>query len=368
MVSVDSPWSTTIDGIRAGFVVLAVPRFGHGLLSYYLPAALLLLTGCGSAGSAAFAPPVAQPGSGLAAGSTQGRAADELLIGGGRRRGTPPPAARIGNCPVMPLNNAWNTDVSAAPIDAHSADYLAAMNAATKTLSLDFPAPGAGIPVNVVNEQPAQYAPITFTLYAAESDPGPYPIPAHPLVQTENGDHHMIVVNTATCDLYETWATQIAASGAVSAGAGAHFSLLSNALRPDGWTSADAAGLPIFPGLVKYDEVAAGAMNHALRFSMSATAARHIAPATHHAGSSTAAYAPPMGLRVRLKASFDLSGFTGQNLVIAQSLQKYGMILADNGGDFAISGTEDARWNSDGLNPLRGIPASALEVVDAPAP
>jgi hypothetical protein len=351
--------------------VLSIPRFGHGLLSCCLPATLLL-AGCGGGGASSFAPPVTQPASASAAvasSTTAGRVTDNLIAtGGGRRYGRISPTAKVGSCPVFPLNNAWNTDISSAPVDAHSADYLTAMNASTKSLTLDFPAPGAGIPVNVVNEQPAQYSPIAFTLYAAESDPGPYPIPANPLIQTENGDHHMIVVNTATCDLYETWLTTVAANGTVSAANGAHFSLLSNALRPDGWTSADAAGLPIFPALVKYDEVASGVMNHALRFSMSATASHHIYPATHDSGSSTAAYAPPMGLRVRLKASYDLSGLTGQSLVMAQTLKKYGMILADNGGDFAISGTEDSRWDSASLNPFRGIPASALEVVDAPAP
>ncbi len=329
-----------------------------------------MLAGCG--GGAALAPAVIQPAStgSIVPRANAGRAADGVVAtGGGRRYGRITPMAHVGGCPVFPLNNAWNTDVSAAPVDANSANYLAAMNAGTEPLALDFPAPGAGIPVNVVNEAPAQFAPITFTLYGAESDPGPYPIPANPLIQTENGDHHMIVVNTATCDLYETWLTTVAANGAVSAGDGAHFSLLSNALRPDGWTSADAAGLPIYPGLVKYDEVAAGVMNHALRFSMSSTAKKHIYPATHDAGSSTAAaFAPPMGLRVRLKASYDLSGLTGQSLVIAQTLQKYGMILADNGGDFGISGEEDTRWDSNALNAFRAIPASALEVVDAPTP
>jgi hypothetical protein len=217
-----------------------------------------------------------------------------------------------------------------------------------------------GIPYNVVNPPaPKLYATFTFT-YASQSDPGPYPIPQNPLIEA-GSDLHMLVVDSKTCTDYETFDTSL--SPAYTAGSGAVFPLNTNRLRPDGWTSADAAGLPILAGLVRYDETAAGAINHALRFTMPATSAGYIHPATHDAPTSSNPNAPPMGLRLRLKASYGLSGFTGESLVVLTALKKYGMFLADNGSAFFISGATDTRWNDNDLDQLKSVPASALEVV-----
>jgi hypothetical protein len=270
---------------------------------------------------------------------------------------------RIGPCPVFPATNAWNTDISHAPVDPHSAQYLASMQAASHRITLDFPSPVGGVPYDVMAARPSDFHTVDYTVYGAESDRVPFPIPAHPHIQA-NGDHHLIVVDTAACMLYELWLTKIDAAG-VHAGCGARFDLRSNAERPDGWTSADAAGLAIFPGLVKYDETATGTIRHALRFTVGATAAAHRPPARHQAPRNPVAWSPPMGLRLRLKASYDISALTGRNRTIARALQTYGMILADNGGEFAISGAPDPRWDSASLDPLREIPASAFEVIAA---
>ncbi len=202
-----------------------------------------------------------------------------------------------------------------------------------------------GIPWQVV---PASQAavPMTFT-YADESDPGPYPFPANALVEggaNSGGDMHVLVIQQGSCELYETWNTTYAGPG-WKAGSGAKFSLSSDALRPDGWTSADAAGLPVLPGLVKISEVNAGVINHALRFTVSKSQQGYIHPATHAAGSSNTSL-PPMGLRVRLKASFDLSGFSGPSLVILTAMKQYGLILADNGSNWYVSGDSDDGWTN----------------------
>ncbi len=268
----------------------------------------------------------------------------------------------IGPCSVFPANNAWNRDIANAPTDPHSAEYLASMQASSRSLTLDFTGPGGGIPVNVVSMPRAAFVPIAFTMYAPESDPGPYPIPPNVIVEPR-ADAHLIVVDTATCGLYEMWNAKLASSGWTAAN-GATFDLTANTQRPDSWTSADAAGLPIFPGLVKYDELASGTMAHALRFTMSATAATHRFPATHHAARNATAWSPPMGLRMRLRAGYDTSALHGQALVMATTLKRYGMILADNGGDFAITGATDTRYDASALDPIRAIPANAFEVVD----
>jgi hypothetical protein len=187
---------------------------------------------------------------------------------------------------------------------------------------------------------------MTFN-YADESDPGPYPFPANALVEggaNSGGDMHVLVIDTGTCTLYETWSSTYKGPG-WSCGSGAKFDLSSNALRPAGWTSADAAGLAVLPGLVKVSEVNAGAINHALRFTVSKTQAGFIHPATHQAGSNNASL-PPMGLRLRLKASFDLSKFSGPALVILTAMKQYGIILADNGSNWYISGDSDDAWSS----------------------
>jgi hypothetical protein len=267
------------------------------------------------------------------------------------------------NCPIFPADNVWNTDISHLPVAANSAAMIQSIGLTTG-LHPDFgtvwDGQPNGIPYNVVSDsQPKVH--LSF-LYAGESDPGPYPIPTNPQIEA-GSDRHLLIVDKDTCTLYEIYAAQQNTDGSWSAGSGAIWNLNSNALRPDGWTSADAAGLPILPGLARYDEVAAGVIAHALRFTAQHTRDMHIYPARHDAGVANAAY-PPMGLRVRLKASVDISHFTPDVQVILTALKKYGMILADNGSNWYISGVPDPRWNDSTLHTLNQITGSDFEVVD----
>jgi hypothetical protein len=204
-------------------------------------------------------------------------------------------------------------------------------------------------------------------LYAFESDPGPYPIPNDVPIEGDpnpgSGDRHALIVDRDTCTLYELYDLRREGSG-WSAGSGAIWNLRSNALRPEGWTSADAAGLPILPGLARYDEVAAGAIDHALRFTAPETRRAYVYPARHEASSLTGASLPPMGLRVRLKASFPIAGFPPQARVVLEALKRYGMILADNGSPWFISGAPDPRWSNDELHTLDRVTGADLVVVD----
>ena len=207
---------------------------------------------------------------------------------------------------------------------------------------------------------------INFTAYGDESDPGPYPVPIGAPVEggsASDGDRHVIAVDRNACKVYELYRA-FPQGNHWDADSGAVFDLRSNALRPLGWTSADAAGLSIFAGLVRYDEVAAGHIDHALRFTISRSQRGYVLPATHTAASSTDPNRPPMGLRFRLKASFDRSRYTGESRVILDALARYGMIVADNGSNWFITGAADPRWNDDDLNQLKGVPGSAFEVVD----
>lgn len=268
----------------------------------------------------------------------------------------------VGACGIFPADNPWNQDVSALPVHRDSAAYIASIGAG-KTLHPDFGSdPSYGIPVTVVGAGQAK-VPVTFDAYGDESDPGPYPVPADARVEA-GGDAHVITLDKDGCKLYELYDARKDAVGAGwTAASGAVFDLRSNALRPEGWTSADAAGLPIYPGLVKYDEVASGVVRHAIRFTASPTQDGYVHPATHQAGSANAAY-PPMGLRVRLKASFDDSGYAGAAKVILTAMKTYGMILADNGSDWFFTGETDARWDDEDLNRLKSVPGSAFEAVD----
>lgn len=269
---------------------------------------------------------------------------------------------RVGNCPVFPADNPWNTDVSNFPVDPNSDAYIASISAyGDEYLHADFGAPAEyGIPYVVVNgDQPM--VPITFTEYGDESDPGPYPVPPDAPVEA-GSDQHVLVVDGDNCYLYELYHAEYNGDG-WDAGSGAVFDLLSNRLRPAGWTSADAAGLPIFAGLARYDEVAAGAINHALRFTVEETQRAYIPPATHYASSNTDPSLPPMGLRLRLRADYDISGYTGQARVVLEALRTYGMIVADNGTSWFITGARDPRWDDDDLNQLKTVPGSAFEVV-----
>jgi hypothetical protein len=271
----------------------------------------------------------------------------------------------VAGCRIFPADNPWNTDVSAAPVDPNSAAYLAAMNAGTTFLHPDFGSdPTYGIPYTSVGAGQAR-VPVSFD-YAGESDPGPYPIPANAPVEGgpgATGDRHVLVVDAAACTLYEMYAAQYVGPG-WHAGSGAVYDLASDALRPDYWTSADAAGLPILAGLVRYDEATqAGEIDHALRFTVRRTQRAFIHPATHYASSSVDPSLPPMGLRVRLKASFDITHYTGASRAVLAALARFGMIVADNGSDWFISGATDGRWNDADLNQLKTVPASAFEVV-----
>jgi hypothetical protein len=207
---------------------------------------------------------------------------------------------------------------------------------------------------------------VTFTEYGSESDPGPMPIPAGAPIEGgsgSNGDRHVLVLDRDTCLLYELYSAFPLSGGGWNAKGASVWDLKSNTLRPFGWTSADAAGLPIFPGLARYDEVAAGAISHALRFTVPTTRRAYVLPATHWASSNASASAPPMGLRVRLKAGVDISGYPVQARVVLAALKRYGMILADNGSPWYISGAPDDRWDNDQLATLSRIKGSDLEVV-----
>jgi hypothetical protein len=265
---------------------------------------------------------------------------------------------------VFPSDNWWNRDVSGLPVDANSQDYVDTVLAsgANKFLHADFGGDGAyGIPyVTVPGSQPR--VAVDFVDYGDESDPGPYPIPLGAPIEG-GGDRHVLAVDRDHCRLYELFAATPVGDH-WEAGSGAVFDLQSNALRPEGWTSADAAGLPIFPGLVRYDEVASGRIDHALRFTVSQTQRAYLHPATHWASSSTNPDRPPMGLRFRLKASFDVSGYHGQARVVLDALKRYGMMVADNGSNWYITGAADTRWDDDDLDQLKRVPGSAFEVVD----
>jgi chitodextrinase len=276
----------------------------------------------------------------------------------------------LGGCPVLPANNVWNTPVDSLPVDANSSAYITTIGA-SRTLHPDFGAGlwdggPIGIPYNIVpGTQPL--VPVIFD-YADESDAGPYPIPASPAIEGgsgSTGDRHILVIDKDKCLLYETWSTYPRSGGGWSAGSGAIFDLRSNDLRPNGWTSADAAGLPVLPGLIRYDEVASGEIAHAIRFTVPQTRRAFVWPARHFASSLTGNNYPPMGQRFRLKASFDVSAFSAEMQVILRAMKKYGLILADNGSAWYISGVPDERWNNDVLvAQFRLIKGSDFEAVD----
>ena len=277
----------------------------------------------------------------------------------------------ISGCPVFPTDNPWNTDISNFCVDPNSSAYINSINQDEQYLHADFGSnPDYGIPYVVVpGSQPL--VPILFTEYPDESDPGPYPVPPDAPIEggsDSTGDRHVLTLladpDHNNCQLYELYhAYKDAGDPGWQAGSGAVFDLRSDALRPDGWTSADAAGLPILPGLARYDEVAAGAIQHALRFTVASTQRGYIHPATHFASPSSDTSLPPMGLRLRLKGSFDISGYTGQSKIILTALKKYGMIVADNGSSWYITGAPDSRWDDTDLDQLKTVPGSAFEAV-----
>jgi hypothetical protein len=271
-------------------------------------------------------------------------------------------ATLLGGCPVFPASNAWNRDVSKLPVDPRSDAYVRSINGGgSRFLHADFGGGGQyGIPYRVVpRTQPR--VPIRFTDYGDESDRGPYPVPLNAPVEG-GSDRHVLVVQRGTCRLFEMFNAQRSGSG-WAASSGAVFNLRSNRLRHEGWTSADAAGLPILPGLARYPEVKRGKITHALRFTTQRTQKGYIHPATHFASGSSDPNLPPMGLRLRLKKSYSLARFHGQALVILKALRRYGMIDADNGTSWYITGGADRRWNDEDLNQLKTVPGSAFEAV-----
>ena len=271
-------------------------------------------------------------------------------------------------CPMFPADNPWNRRVDSLPVAAGSDATIASIGP-TKTLHPDFGSGlwdggPIGIPFTVVGKTQTKSR-VSFE-YADESDRGPYPIPANVKIEggpSADGDRHALIVDRDACRLYELYALR-RSGGRWTAGSGAIWNLRSNKLRPAGWTSADAAGLPILPGLARYDEVAKGRIDHALRFTVSRTQRAYVFPARHYASSLTDPSLPAMGTRLRLRRDFDVSGFPRQARVVLQALKEYGMIVADNGSDWYISGAPDTRWSNDDLHTLGRVPGSAFEVVD----
>jgi hypothetical protein len=271
---------------------------------------------------------------------------------------------------LFPDDNPWNEDVSNSPVDPNSDNLIAGMGLATG-LHPDFGtvwdgAPN-GIPYVVVSGLQSP-VPINFQAFGSQSDPGPYPVPADAPIEggpTATGDRHVLVIDRDNWKLYEMYRAFPVNNGTSwNADSGAIFDLNSNALRPAGWTSADAAGLPIFPGLVRYDEVfEQQEIKHAIRFTAQITRRAYVAPARHWASTNDSVDRPPMGMRVRLKASVDISSYSPAMQVILRALKKYGMIVADNGSNWFISGAPDPRWNDDELNTLKNIKGSQFEVI-----
>jgi hypothetical protein len=268
----------------------------------------------------------------------------------------------IGGCPVFPADNAWNRDVSHDPVDPRSNAYIGSIDShGRQFLHADFGGGGHyGIPYGVVSRSQPR-VPIRFTDYGSESDRGPYPIPAGARVE-EGSDRHVLIAQRGTCKVFELYNARRSGRG-WAASSGAVFDLRSNRLRHEGFTSADAAGLSIVAGLARYDEVRAGAIRHALRFTVSESQRGYIHPATHFASNRTDPSLPPMGLRLRLKASYPIGRYHGQARVILVALKRYGMFVADNGADWFITGGSDRRWNDEDLNQLKRVPGNAFQVV-----
>lgn len=290
--------------------------------------------------------------------TTAGSASVATSVAGSASRSVP----MLGGCPMFPADNAWNQRVDTLAVHASSDAWVNSLGS-SRNLHPDFGGP-YGVPFTVVSaSQPG--VPITFTAYGTESDPGPYPIPLNAPVEggtSSDGDRHVLVVQSGACKLFELYRA-FPKSGGWNADSGAVFDLNSNALRPEGWTSADAAGLPITAGLVRFEDVADGALRHAVRFTAQCTQRAYVHPATHQAGKDNPS-CPPMGARFRLKASFDTSPYTGQTRIILEGLKRFGMIVADNGSNWFVTGSVDPRWNVEDLEQLKRVPGGAFEAVE----
>jgi hypothetical protein len=290
-----------------------------------------------------------------------------LLASGGEAEALRHPAAP--RCPVFPASSPWNQRVDRLPVAADS-DAVVRSIGVEDHVHADFGSGlwdggPIGIPVTIVGRKTPRSR-VSFE-YASESDRAAFPIPRGVKIEggpNAGGDRHAILVDRDRCNLYELFAVYPMAGGGWRAGSGAIFDLRSNGLRPAGWTSADAAGLPIFPGLARYDEVKRGRIDHALRFTVSRTRRAYVWPARHFASDLTDPSLPPMGLRLRLKAGFDTGPFPRQARIVLEALKRYGMIVADNGSDWYVSGAPDPRWSNDQLHTLHHVTGSAFEVVD----
>jgi hypothetical protein len=282
------------------------------------------------------------------------------------------PAARLPQapaCPVFPASSPWNQRVDKLPV-APSSDRVVAAIGPDDHVHADFGSGlweggPIGIPITVVGKAQARSR-VSFE-YASESDKGTYPIPSNVAIEggrASDGDRHALIVDRDSCKLYELFALYPTTGGGWRAGSGAIFDLRSNKLRPAGWTSADAAGLPILPGLARYEDVARGRIDHALRFTVQNTRRAYVWPARHFASDKTDPNLPPMGMRFRLKKSYPIAGFPSQARIVLQALKEYGMIVSDNGSNWYLSGAPHPKWSNDQLRALRGVPGSAFEVVD----
>jgi hypothetical protein len=325
----------------------------------------LVQVGCGGGTSAAAQSPGGGGGTGGGGngggGGGQGSACSFMSVGQG---------ASLGGFRPFTNNNLWNTDISSSPLDPNS-DAIINFIGPTIGLHADFGAgqyQGSiiGIPYSIVGAATGALK-INFTAFGDESDPGPMPIPANAQIEGDpnpgNGDRHVLVLDNSNCFLYELYSASANSDGSWNAGSAAVWDLLADEQRPWSWTSADAAGLPIFPGLVRYDEVATGQIKHAIRFTLQNSQAAMVPPASHWASNSSSSLAAPMGMRLRLKANYDISHFSSNVQVILTAFKKYGMIMADNGSSMYISGAPDDRWDNSDLHNLGQVPASAFEVV-----
>jgi len=315
-----------------------------------------VLAGCGGVSSGQ-----SQSGGGGGGGGSQNGPCNVVSTGQG---------ASLNGFRPFPADNAWNQDVSGAPVDPNS-DAIINFIGPSIGLHPDFGAglyvgSSMGIPYSVVGAAQSPVS-INFTAYGDESDPGPMPIPANAQIEgypnPGNGDRHVLVLDNSGCFLYELYSASANNDGSWNAGSAAVWDMENDEQRPWTWTSADAAGLPIFPGLVRYDEVANGKIQHAIRFTLPQSQAAMVPPASHWAATSSNPIAPPMGMNLRLKASYDISGFSANVQVILTALKKYGMIMADNGSAMYLSGAPDDRWDNNDLHNLSQVPASAFEVV-----
>ncbi len=328
-------------------------------------ALLFLLTGCsGGGGTATDRSTAASPGLAAQPAGSASTSATAAAAAAGSASAAAPAA-----CPLFPADNVWHADVSHSPVLANSAALVASIGTGA-AVHADFGSglyQGApiGIPVTTVSATQTKVK-VTFE-YADESDRGPYPVPAGAAIEggpNSTGDRHVLLYDPVGCRDYELYAAYPAAGGGWRAGSGAIYDLRSNALRHAGWTSADAAGLPILPGLVRYPEVAAGHIDHAIRVTVPRTRSSYVWPARHEAGDSAATNLPPMGLRLRLKAGVDIAKLPAQARIVATAMARYGVIVADNGSPWYLSGAPDPGWNNDALHALGGLTGADFEAVD----